>query len=283
MKTLLFSIFCSTTLCSANTAKLEFAYDFNTAPGSSDLSAFNSVTGTEDMTHVGGGWVGYDTGYGESGYAHKMVQNGGTFQRTMDMSFSEGFTLSANIKHAATGSSQNDWNNIFTMQIGTHNLQFQKNATGSNVFSIYGAGVSGDFTLTPDTWYTFTLVGGMSEINSPTLTFNIYGTSTAPDGSYSPETALVKSIDLTATDYTADSMITSMTFGNAGGGNSLDSASYFYDNFSGYSGHLSIEQQMELVSNMQANKITTQFIPEPATATMSLLALAGLCMRRRRK
>lgn len=41
--------------------------------------------------------------------------------------------------------------------------------------------------------------------------------------------------------------------------------------------------EAEKYSNIQLWKVTDNLIPEPATATLSLLALCGLAARRRRK
>ena len=56
-------------------------------------------------------------------------------------------------------------------------------------------------------------------------------------------------------------------------------AADYFSNLSGNAG-------LELSYNGTAGTVTitnTQAVPEPATATLSLLALAGLCARRRRK
>ncbi len=64
------------------------------------------------------------------------------------------------------------------------------------------------------------------------------------------------------------------------------SDSYFTDNIAIYDGALSTELISQLTKEQVAGKGTPQsfaVVPEPATATLSLLALAGLASRRRRK
>jgi MYXO-CTERM domain-containing protein len=48
-----------------------------------------------------------------------------------------------------------------------------------------------------------------------------------------------------------------------------------------YKGNMNGNANLTYVVNTQ--QISTQVVPEPATATLSLLALAGLAARRRRK
>ncbi len=283
MKTLLLFFLMTASFCLAESPQLLYGYDFNALRPAGDLAATNVVTGTDDMQDVGGDWTGYSTGYGGgAGLAHLMQQSGGTFTRSMDLSFETGFTLGANISHATT-TGQNDWNNIFTVDIDSTTYHFQKNGTGSNLFSIYGGnGANANFTMNTDTWYSFTLVGGVNESGNPTLIFNLYATAYGSEN-YDAESQLVATSTINTSAFTADSTITSFTFGNAAGGNTLDVARYSYDNFVVYEGAASAEEQLRLASNLNSNTIEMELLPEPSSVTLSMMALLGLCARRRRK
>ena len=57
----------------------------------------------------------------------------------------------------------------------------------------------------------------------------------------------------------------------------------YIDNLAIYDKALTTEQLADLTKYEVAHQTIPQTVPEPTTATLSLLALAGLCARRRRK
>lgn len=115
-------------------------------------------------------------------------------------------------------------------------------------------------TITSDTldWTTITLVGTTSKSNSNTLSLELYANGVSQITLNVPK----------ATNWVSDKNIT-FQFGYFGNAN--NSSTFDVDNVLIYN---------KALSAVEINAIT---VPEPATATLSLLALAGLATRRRRK
>ncbi len=173
----------------------------------------------------------------------------------------DGFTVSFDINNAQDGTllsmtaSNNmgtPWRNLsITLNEGVVSAQFH---------GAMGTAVSTTLTnsqLTTE-WTTLTLVGSQSSTDTDTFIIDFYVNGTHLGTSSTDSANLI----------TGDSTINRMQFGYYG--NSPNSAPTNIDNILIYSKALS------------AKEVKALTIPEPATATLSLLALAGLAMRRRR-
>ncbi len=178
------------------------------------------------------------------------------------------FTVSFDVKNLTATNS--NWNSIIclysngTTSGNDHSLQLQFDNSG--VLHLYNSvggatGFGGDTTggifttltyadLQKDEWTSFSIV---SDIEANTLTLYVNGTSVGSVTDWNP----------------ASPALTGAQFGTAfgSGGHSLN-GSIDINNIKFYN---------EAVHPVSAN------VPEPATATLSLLALAGLAARRRRK
>lgn len=107
-------------------------------------------------------------------------------------------------------------------------------------------------------WTTLTLVGSA---NGSTLTLDFY-----VDGN-----SLGSSVTEGATNITGGNVINNLQFGYYGNANNHATASL--DNILIYRRALNATEVKGLIANN---------VPEPTTGTLSLLALAGLCIRRRK-
>lgn len=166
----------------------------------------------------------------------------------------ESFTLSFDLKNVDVSVSNSQWCDIFSLQLSdTSKIQLQINATTGKL-SLYNNSADGtqlqdaqivDTTLTLDSF-------------SDWKSFSLVADSGAGKLSIYLDGVLVSS---TADSVWTGSAVSALQFGSE------------------YAG------TRQLGGSMQINNITLAVspTPEPTTATLSLLALAGLCARRRRK
>ena len=130
----------------------------------------------------------------------------------------------------------------------------------SNQLALTFGGTTKATTITSDTldWTTITLVGTTSTSNSNTLSLELYANGV------SQTTLSVSNANTWANDRNIK-----FQFGHYAA--SANSSTFDVDNVLIYN---------KALSAVEINAIT---VPEPTTATLSLLALAGLATRRRRK
>ncbi len=261
----------------ASAATLQYGLDFNTmgASGGLSLSNIEIASGTDAINKVGD-YVNWSqsTPLGATGdYSHGV--NGGTFEIANDegisgLSFTSGITVGMHLNYTST----TDWKDALTFKIS--GVTFRMEMNGSSKWVAYGGASS--LGIADDTAFT----GAFSRNTWHYLAITFQGStmSTYVDG------VLASQLTLTLPSGQT-SLVLQQIKGCGTNGATVDKAAVVYvDNFAVYDGVLTTENMEYLSKNaMVANFADTSApgIPEPATATLSLLALAGLCARRRRK
>lgn len=197
------------------------------------------------------------------GYAKLQATNDHPYTQAAGLKVADGFTISFDIKDVTkagtilsmtTGGMNQDW----------RSMSITLAATEDNAGYVASAQFHGQknnavtTTLTLSDWTTLTLVGDNSGTGSAPYTFNFY-----VDGE------LIGSDHVDgAANFAASNTINNLQIGYYG--DSTKGAYTSVDNILIYGRALSAKEVKALV-------------PEPATATLSLLALAGLAARRRRR
>ncbi len=256
----------------ASAATLQYGLDFNTKTSADDLDISSETTlgsGTTTVTEVNGSWSNYytDTPLNDGGYAH--AAHGGTFSigsadasTGIDgLSFADGFSIGLHLNRTTTS----NWVDALTLTIDSVSLRLEMHLDGE--WRTYGD-TSG--TILPDN--TSIMAAGVNEWKHLGLTFKGSTMQVFVDGS------LTHTYTLGTTD---SSVIKSIT----GGGSNKKSADVRLDNLAVYDGVLTSENFTYLATHAMPMSFESPSpaVPEPATATLSLLALAGLAARRRRK
>lgn len=238
------------------------------------VSYFNYAEGNSQTAGTASGWGelmswNKEGQYGTTGSQNCMYTNGGI---NFSMKDSGGFTFSFDINNITqTGTILTLMTNNGSAGIagspiwrGMRVEIAQDNDTGAYALSA----LIGDKTLNVDlgteiSWTTLTLVGtantaGVTENNQLTMDFGIYvnGELSASYTNYGAWNFVAEPLNRVQFGY----------WGDASKNTQLD-----IDNVLIYSRPLS------------ADEVKALTIPEPTTATLSLLALAGLAARRRRK
>ena len=196
----------------------------------------------------------------ETGDAYAVIGKVGnvTYNPWVDLSGgTASFTLSFDLKNVDVTTSNSQWCDIFSLKLSNNSkIHLQINATTKGL-SIYNYNAGGEqiqnaqivnTTLTLDSfkeWSTFSMVADAS----------VGKLSIYLDG------ALVSS---TADSTWTGSSVSGLQFGSE------------------YAGTRQLGGSME-INNITLTNGAVYPTPEPTTATLSLLALAGLCVRRRRK
>lgn len=227
--------------------------------GSTDYVSYTGVTGgvatgiTDSHKNATGGIDdnGYISTYAGGGFID-FYDGFGKFGVAGDS-----FTLSFKVKGVTA-----DYRSMFSMNIDgmSEQLQFQ---TGNEGYTyLYGSGISITDTsvrtaLRSETWNNIVLTG-----DGETLTLYINGTSVST--AYTP---------------TTDALISNFQLGSTWG-DGQRKVDADMDDLAIWNRVLSTEEIAALTSGSTALSVV---VPEPTTATLSLLALAGLAARRRRK
>ena len=194
------------------------------------------------------------------GYGVSTATNAHPYTTGAGLKASTGFTVSFDINNAqngtllsmTTGNMSQAWRSLsITMTDGTVSAQFHGNTAGAVTYAIANPDV---------TWTTLTLVGSAT---GNTLALDFY-----VDGNY-----IGTNSTNNASNFVGE-IINKMQFGYFG--DSSKSAPTNIDNILVYNRALTADEVMALT-------VEPTTVPEPATATLSLLALAGLAVRRRRK
>ncbi|MCC8149011.1 LamG-like jellyroll fold domain-containing protein [Akkermansia sp.] len=241
----------------AQASTLLYGLDFNQL--GSNQNFINLGSGSTTISKAGNyiNWSNAIMPLPDGGYSH--CPNGGTFNITSSdgiagLDFSTGFSLGVHLYYS---SSNPDWKDALSMTIAGTTIKVEM--TASNKWVIYNGASIGIaegtelFAANDDEW------------NYLGLTFKGNEMQVYHDGE------LVKTV---TTNLSDSSKVTSIK----GGGDQPTSANgLFLDNLAVYDGVLNGNDFAYL--NTHAIPLT---IPEPATATLGLLGLTALLMRRKR-
>lgn len=254
----------------ASGADLKFGLDFNNiAEGNSTGIVFENkaddpCTGRLSRTQGYANWVQKTTG----DYAHTM--NGSTFQfsNIEGLDISKGLTISfdAACKDEAYSSSNAMWADLITFSIGeaTYKVESGGNQGAMDVYQgSSGQVLHGEFTLSPNTAYNLQIT-----LSSTAYTLNIYD-----------KNGTLLETNSHTTDIPTSGLLTMIK----GGGTQVKTG-WWIDNVAIYDGVLSADEARQVaMTNGLIQSTTAAPVPEPAASALGLLALAGLCGRRRRK
>ena len=261
--------------------ELLYGYNFNTA--------LSNLTDTSTLTNLGTGTTSIgvtpatgdaagslatsSTKFGSSGNG-SYITNANRMISIQDANgigadTTDGFALTFNFRVQSTSV----WKNAAMFKIGTTAYTLQVGDGQKSMFLFQGSTVSeGAVALasvrgtTANDWYTIVL-----NATSASLTLNMYSSGDTP--------ALVDS----KTHSFASPVTDELTLFQQGGTDRFDS-NVRVDNFGVYNGVLSNVMAIDLIKYEKTNgTLKAKLVPEPTAATLSLLALAGLAARRRRK
>lgn len=250
-------------LCSglgAQAATLKYFYDFNELDGS--LSSLNDHNlagpGAGSATFSGGGWINYADGYEGLGYDSRT--NGG--QLTLGSSYAglglnavEGFSLSIAVKDYSTGNQQSTalWKSMLTFTSSNNqNMYLQKDSGDASTAGEWASYCGGNV----GNWANMAV--SRDDFSKIIITFRNGELNVYLDGQ--------RKITASGVNFTGD--VQSLKLAST--------ANTTIDDLQLYSGVLNDAEIAALAANPALP------VPEPATATLSLLGLASLCMRRRR-
>ncbi len=248
-------------LAMADTIEPAVHLDFNAASSPGDHTANMLANTGSDTSYTlrnsGNNYLNYgDTDYvEESGHNYRnnsnhIIISGG------DLDLSQSFTLTF---AAIADGTPAAWSNILSVHAnGTHVRVQNSTATLYSLYNeVTAVGETTSGTLTSTEFTRITLVYDAAD-----TTFTLYSDATALG---------------TWTSKLGDSGAVTL---NVGGNNSSPQAPLYIDEVGLYETALTAEQVSSLVGKA-SGAVTTAAVPEPATATLSLLALAGLAARRR--
>lgn len=250
-------------LCSgwgAQGAVLKYFYDFNNLDGSLPSLNDHNLAGPNagSATFSGSGFMNFTPGYEKRGYDSRV--NGGQLtlgssSTGLGLNAAEGFSLSIAVKDYSPGNASSSaiWKSILTFTSGSNqSLYLQKdsgNASSAGAWAAYCGGNVGNWanlTISRDSFSNIIITFQNGELN-------IY-----LDGQ--------RRITASGVNFTGD--VQSLKLAS--------SANTTMDDLQLYSGVLNDGEIAALAANPALP------VPEPATATLGLLGLASLCMRRRR-
>lgn len=255
---------------------LLYGMDFNKLSGGIVYENIAASPGAGTVNSQGYGYHNYVTGM-DGSYASDIRSSGAyyfdiTGTNGLGVNTGNGFTLTFNTSFV----SNDDWSSLLGFNIGGQDLVFHwgrittTGTTKTTSMNIYTKGDGGPVStdsvalgvagMEANKWYNVALVAKNGK-----LTLSVF----------TPSSELVGSTTV-ASKYTGS--LNSVT----GYVNYKFNTSYI-DNLAIYDGALTKEQLAALTRYEMKNQTLMQSVPEPATATLSLLALAGLMARRRRK
>lgn len=238
-------------------SSLLYGLDFNQLE--SNQNFINLGSGSTVISRTDGyiNWSDSITSIPDDGYSH--CPNGGTFNITSSngidgLNFTTGFSVGI---HMYYSSSSVDWKNAFSMTIADTTIRVEM--TDANRWVIF----NGESIGIPDGTELF--AASDDEWNYLGLTFKGNEMQVYHDGE------LVKTVTTSLSD---DSKVTSI---KGGGDHNPEAKGLFVDNLAVYDGVLNGSDFAYLNTHGMP-----QSIPEPATATLGLLGLTALLMRRKR-
>lgn len=241
----------------AEAASLLYGLDFNQLGSGQNLVNLGSGSTAISKTTGYMNWSNAITPMPDGGYSH--CPNGGTFNITSSdgiagLNFSTGFSVGI---HMYYSSSNADWKDAFSMTIAGTTIRVEM--TAANRWVIYnGAGIG-----IPEGTELF--AANDNEWNYLGLTFKGNEMQVYHDGE------LVNTVTTSLSD---DSKVTSI---KGSGEHNTAANGLFVDNLAVYDGVLNGDDFAYLNTHDMPLSI-----PEPATATLGLMGLAALLMRRKR-
>ncbi len=275
-------------------ATLRYAYDFDSYNPSYSLDIGENQAefkGSSLLTNMRGDqWLnsrpnGVGGGAGRSHGIHSGVV-GFVGANALNITFDDGFTIASNFKFAGTAATSQD--TLISFKINEQNYALSySNAKSGFLISTEAGGTLVEsavldfepLTDVANQWFTFVL-SGQSIDSEGLLTLSIYSLEEIP--------TLLGSISIDGFDSAA--LLGDFSFSNAatpGFGLVTEASgtpqeSYHVDNLLVYEGAATQDDLFYLASSFATGEYI-QNLPEPSTVTMSLMALSGLLLRRRRK
>ena len=241
----------------ADASTLLYGLDFNNL---NEQNLTNLGSGTTAINGTAGyiNWTGDNVPVGDGGYAHRV--NGATFNISNSggidgINLSTGFSVGLHLKNG----NNPVWQDALSITFGNTTIRVEMNA--SNQWVIYNGA---DIGIPQGTLLFQTDPGNWDYLG---LTFqgdkmNVY-----------------KNGQLTNSITTGLSDSTLVTGIRGGGEHAATNSQVYIDNVAVYDGVLNGND----FAYLSQNAMPAELVPEPATASLSLLGLASLLMRRRRK
>lgn len=251
-------------LCSGlqiQAAELKYFYDFNELDGSLPSLNDHNLAGPHagSATFGGSGWMNYTDGYEGRGYDSRT--NGGQLtlgssSTGLGLNTAEGFSLSIAVKDYSPGNAQSSdlWKSMLTLTSGNNQNMYLQKDSGSTSTAGAWAAYCGKNNV--GDWANLTV--SRDSFSNIIITFRNGDLNIYLDGQ--------RKITASGVNFTGD--VQSLKLAS--------SANTTMDDLQLYSGVLNDREIAALAANPALP------VPEPATATLSLLGLASLCMRRRR-
>lgn len=258
--------------------RLKYLWDFDLAPNAGGVDLSNSALsagaknpGTQSLGKTGTQYLNYTTASngGKFGTSYN-ASNTSTYPRVSNpngigLTYQDGFTVSMWIKPT----NNMVWGDYFTIGTSTRsggatNYLYVQSG-GNNKYNVYGNG----------------LIGTGGESTAP-ITQNVWNHMAL---TYQNGVATLFMNGEQAGQWTgapiANADVTQFTLGNGG---STSKPTAMYDEVALFSGALTKDQVGYLAKGRVSDAIKAEnaAVPEPATATLGLLSLAGLMLRRRR-
>ncbi len=250
-------------------ADLVYGLDFNTAgDGGVQYTNKSELTGLTAITAYTGyhNYLGTSP-TGEGGYATSQNQAQFNIEDTdglKGLDFATGFSLGIHVQDNGTA----NWKDAISMTVSGKTLRLQHTSDSWTLYLLDDASTadaSGTLKIASAPDNEWTHIGLVFEGNTVTA----YANGVAVEGSLTlPDSPVITQIR------------------GAGAGRAPGKGAILVDNLAVYNDVLTAENFAALSTAPMPTSFTSAVappIPEPATATLSLLALAGLAARRRRK
>ncbi len=276
-------------------ATLRYAYDFNDYDKSTfeleiganlaDYEGSSTISNLRDGQWLNAKFPGMAKSV--SGHAIHSGALGFVGADALNISFEDGFTVASNFKFSGTSSTVEDTLVSFKINEQAFAVSYNIAQKGFLISTIKGSTlveseIIGFESLvdSDEAWFTF-ILSGQSIDGDTALTLSFY--TTGEDASLLGST--------TIRGFNASDILGDFSFSNAAtpelGGVAKDASDtpllgYVVDNLAIYEGAASAQEWLHIASSLGTGSFVQIALPEPSTATLSLLALTGLLLRRRR-